>query len=987
MLSLATRNTINDIKNSISIIDFFHLNCRNGQTICAPSFIRSDHNPSFTVWHNSARDWSTGISYDIFSLKMLRDNQSFPEAFQDITGQPLFPHTQDPYETEHTFAKAIHTLRQNITDWHANLLTDPIINFKGKDIHLLSEYLKGRGITTNTAKSMKLGYNPKTQRLIFPLFKNGRVVYFIGRDLTGNCEAKFKYVKAKLDDNPIYESTFWGRETLRQPKKKYIKTFTDENSGEVFELDDNDPRNFTLVICEGMLDYASFRQDGWQVITPGTIHISRQDQTEVLNLAKSYKSVCICFDNDKRGQEAAIKLGKLFFEHRIKFTIGQTHNPDGSDSKYDINDYYSHGGNLQELVAASKNGLAFLADSFDDDDALYDFLEAASRWASPVDMARIQRELLGLTKPNPDYNPNDPTDTPVIPKFDKLAVKLIFKSINGPVPEKKIAQEVLEHNSILYNYNDSFYEFSGGRWQPIPDIAVFQYASDRLGIKAGAGKCRNVVTHIKGMAGQWAKFDTQHVMAFQNGVLDLESGEFFRHSPRFMNTIILNYCYSPSALCIKWRRFIVQVTGGNKKLMKQLQKAAGYVLFSDNSLQKMFALFGAGANGKSVFTGVLEQVFGSQNCSNVRADTLNSDFAGIHLQGALANFSYETPRKLNGAEETLKAVVSGDPIMSAHKGIDAVSFTSRAKWFINLNNILETTDISWGFLRRLIFLPFNQTFIGNKANPNLTRELLEELPGIFNWAYEGYKMLRKDMSFEQLEESTQLMEKMMAQVNNTFSFFCEAFRHNAAEFLKDSEQHNYLNEKDIYEMYKLWCKDNNEKPDTKRLFLERLRVCVQKYRPDVVISEPQHIDGVRGRVCTYYFPEIIPDNEPDFFAERRDENGQFLDTSDAPKTQPEEVIEDMAQADALADVDVDAALETLRANPNINSDMDRLIDRGKKAYDFCTSNPTEWFRAGCMDDFGWAALTTYIKANPLAGGMINFERHLAEYMSQRKQQQ
>ena len=45
----------------------------------------------------------------------------------------------------------------------------------------------------------------------------------------------------------------------------------------------------------------------------------------------------------------------------------------------------------------------------------------------------------------------------------------------------------------------------------------------------------------------------------------------------------------------KWRHFIEQVTGGNKKLMKQLQEAAGYMLFSDNSPQEMLALF-AGAN-------------------------------------------------------------------------------------------------------------------------------------------------------------------------------------------------------------------------------------------------------------------------------------------------------------------------------------------------------------------------------------------------------
>ena len=630
---------------------------------------------------------------------------------------------------------------------------------------------------------------------------------------------------------------------------------------------------------------------------------------------------------------------------------------------------------MEQLVKSAQNGLAFLADSFDTEDEIYYFLEAASRWASPVDMFKIRNELLSLVKINPDYNPDDPTDDPLIPKFSNGVIRAIFKAIDAPVPEKIIAQEVLQRKSILYNYNDSFYEFGQGRWYSIPDVKVFQYASDRLGIKASAGKCRNIVTHLKGMAGQWAEFDSQHVIAFTNGVLDLETGQFHKHSPEFMNTIILEYPYCATALCRKWRRFIEQVAKGNVALMKQLQKAAGYVLFADNSLQKMFALFGTGANGKSVYTGVLEAVFGSRNCSHVRPDRLSNEFDPIHMMGMLANFCYEAKPQMNGAEETLKAAISGDPITAAHKGVDAVSFTSRAKWFINLNNIMETADLSYGFLRRIIFLPFSETFTGEKANPDLMKELMEELPGIFNWAYEGYKMLRSDMKFEDLEEATKLMEQMVARVNNTFTFFCEAFRNNLTEYFTASESEEYPNDKTVYEAYKDWCKENNEKPTTKRDFLDRFRVFVQKYRPDAVISEPQKVDGIRGKVSTYYFPEILPVSQPDYFADRRDETGQFLDQSDPVSITPEEFAEEMSRVDVGRP-----------DSPHTQIFGDAV--EGAKIYDRCRHNPPEngnWWKdwrefGGFMTADAWGDLAAFMRANPLTPDDFGFWEHYEEWL-------
>lgn len=990
------RNILDNAKLSLDCRDFLNLHCSEGHSISAPQFIRSDdRNPSFAVYKDHCFDFATNQVFDIFDLKMLRDGQDLPSAFLDLTGQKLFPDHFDHQSAMPVDSAKINldNLNHQVSQWNSALLADPIITFNGKNIHLLSEYLAGRGITPDTCKHLMLGFDISRNRLMFPCFKNGHPVAWCGRELSGSSLPKYLKPKLDADENFGLEIVPWGLNTLRDPHKKSTRSQLGDDGSEFDEEYDN-PKDYTLVIVEGACDWASFAQEGWQVISPMGGHFRKSLYPFIINLAKNYKQVLLCFDNDKAGQSFQLKMARLFFEHRIKFICGHTKNPDGSDSKFDVNDYYSHGGSLDLLVKQATPGLVDYANSFDSLQDIADMLEQAARFASPLDMSTLRTALMKRVIPNPDFNPEDKASDPFIPEFDPFVLKDIFRDAKAIRPELAVADEVLAKHKIIYNYNDSFYYYKSGRWQAAAEAEILGFILKILGRKATNGKARAIMKDLQSIAGQWAKFDNQHVIAFTNGVLDLETGKFSKHSPDFMNTIKLNYAYSKIALCPRWSKFIHEVSKGNKQIIRQLQKAVGYILFADNSLQKMFALFGTGANGKSVFTGVVEQVFGSENTSHVRLDSLCSPFEAIHLNGKMLNISYENKRGLNGAEDILKAVVSGDPIMSAHKGVDSVSFTSRAKWFVNLNDVLETTDISWGFLRRLIFIPFNAHFDGNNADPHLMDTLLKELPGIFNWAYEGYKILREDMSFEELEEATKLLEQMMQHVNSSFAFFCEAFKDNAANFLKEgTETHRYPTSAEIYQYYKDWCKDNNEKPENKRIFLERFNTALLRYRPDVVISEPYHEDGVRGKVVKYYFPEILPDMEPDFFAERRDpDTGEFIDLSE-PVTMTDEQFMEQNQR-----IDLFGSLEDVEERQSVTKGFqpeteeakqrheDYMCEEGAKIYGRCLRDKDNWWKPylpayRSLTSFQWVALAYYLRRHPSSIDSIDFTKHYLEFLA------
>jgi len=60
---------------------------------------------------------------------------------------------------------------------------------------------------------------------------------------------------------------------------------------------------------------------------------------------------------------------------------------------------------------------------------------------------------------------------------------------------------------------------------------------------------------------------------------------------------------------------------------------------------------------------------------------------------------------------------------------------------ISTNQLPQFADKSMGIWRRMLFAPFEKTYPPQMRNPHLLNRLEVELPGIFNWAYRGMRML------------------------------------------------------------------------------------------------------------------------------------------------------------------------------------------------------------------------------------------------------
>jgi putative DNA primase/helicase len=99
----------------------------------------------------------------------------------------------------------------------------------------------------------------------------------------------------------------------------------------------------------------------------------------------------------------------------------------------------------------------------------------------------------------------------------------------------------------------------------------------------------------------------------------------------------------------------------------------------------------------------------------------------------------------------------------------------------------------------MIYVPFNKTIPEQDQNKNLVSELAEELPGIFNWAYEELASLQK-YGFSIPVKCRDAIKQYKREENPARSFLEDNFAYHP-EFMGVPTQ-------DLYRAYRKWCQDN-----------------------------------------------------------------------------------------------------------------------------------------------------------------------------------
>ena len=653
-------------------------------------------------------------------------------------------------------------------------------------------YLHSRGLTDADIDRLMIGRvtdGALRGRLFLPYFQSGYVCYYATRALPGGTFPESKYMKQKRDD--FCQHVPWGLQTLNRPGD-------------------------TLIIAEGYFDAASFECAGYPVISAITGNFSRDQIPVVLSVARKFSRVFLVYDNDlttHAGERFTERMATLLNRNRIPFVVGTVPHP-----YHDVSEYYAAGGDLSRIIDTAQDGVQYIASQYRNFDDLSKFVFTVARHTKRTRMDA----LLAHLKKTSD--------------FDVKLLDGLFRAATTAPPETIIVDEILRERQILYVSSVGFYEYQSGVWSRLQDDVIRGYADRAYGEFSTAQRVNAICNLLRVRALREVSFDRTPVWNFINGTLELDTGVFREHNPGDYCSVQATYPYNPAATHHAWSAFIADVTGDDPKQSELLQFIPAYALFQDCPHEKIFVLTGSGGNGKSRYLEILRQLFGEANVSHVTPRGLLDKFQRIQLKDSIINIAGEIKSDLQDAEEYMKQIASGETQSACYKSKDYINFTPRSKLVYACNGQLASGDTSDGLSRRLIIIDFKMQFVDTpdpndpyqrKKNINILDDLSTELQtgGIFNWAYEGYKLLRAVGYFTETNDQANLMEDFKQASNPVRVFWEDEYSE-----LQPME----LTYEQVYSDYLVWCSNNGNKPLTSQKFhIELKNVLRQSHISDV----------------------------------------------------------------------------------------------------------------------------------------------------------
>ena len=267
----------------------------------------------------------------------------------------------------------------------------------------------------------------------------------------------------------------------------------------------------------------------------------------------------------------------------------------------------------------------------------------------------------------------------------------------------------------------------------------------------------------------------QEILACRNGLLCLRTGEKRPHTPDFLGMNALDFDYNPLALAPLWESFMQEILPGDPAAIAVLQEMFGYLLSADLSQQKLFMLVGASRSGKGTVARVLRALLGYVNVVGPTLSSLKEPSGMeplINKRAAIISDARLDGRNQHEIVERLLTISGEDAISVPRKYKSAWNGTLGVRFLILSNELPRFTDASGVIASRFILVRMRQSFYG-KEDPDLTKKLLTELPGILNWGLVGLRRLRERGHFVQPESSLEAIDTLESLASPTRAFVKE----------------------------------------------------------------------------------------------------------------------------------------------------------------------------------------------------------------------
>jgi len=262
--------------------------------------------------------------------------------------------------------------------------------------------------------------------------------------------------------------------------------------------------------------------------------------------------------------------------------------------------------------------------------------------------------------------------------------------------------------------------------------------------------------------------DPREIICCQNGLLDVRNNRLLPPTPAFFSLNSISIDYDPKAPSpTRFLSFLDDTFGNDDESKKLLKWWFGYCMTQDTRFQKMLMLVGESRSGKGVLTRMLQKLVGRTAYCSMKFHRMADRFA---FQDALGKSVLVFPDARIGGKLDQSAVVADllsitgeDPIPIDRKFGDSITEQLKCRIMIVSNEPLKLHDTSGALRNRLLLINFPYARAEEDQDRNLEHSLDPELPGILNWAIEGWHELQAAGRFFQPGSGIAQIETFAAQ--------------------------------------------------------------------------------------------------------------------------------------------------------------------------------------------------------------------------------
>ena len=646
-------------------------------------------------------------------------------------------------------------------------------------------------------------------RIMFPYWKGGKVVYFIGRDPEWTKETQHgKYIK-----QPVHTES-----------RAYISEVIDNN---VFYGEDSIKRQDTCMITEGVTDCIMAIQSGVPCISPVTVRIKDSEKEHALELVKRMKTVYVCNDNEDNnaGRDGAIETAEYLESNGIQSELIELPRHAGID-KIDLAEFLSNHDSTA-LMNLPRNNVWSIK------------LQAVTVPSDAVGKAQILLKFI-----TSDLAAMDPTMREV---FVRNEVRTKFEMEKSDT--NKILKRAESELKTIVKLDDRFFDERGSlkvksmaeylmslnRFITLEDTKLLYYYSDGVYIPQGEDLINRAVQTLLGDASKihhvseivhFIKYETiikrssinkeTCRIPLKNGVYNLETDKLEEHTPDNIFIHQIPVTYDRDAECPNTKKFISEITDpAHPEDIQTIFEYIGYCLVPDTRIQRALMCIGDGSNGKSKLLEAIGAFIGPDNSSSESLQELENDqYSKAELFGKLVNIFPDLASSAIYENSVFKMLVGDEGMIRAVRKLEhPFRFKNTARLIFSANNLPPVPADNFAYMRRWILLEFPHKFEGDDIDINLMVKIVtpEEHSGLLNVVIPALKAIIKNGDYTNIQSTDEINRLYRIHSDPIAMFADECVVYSESDCVKTF----------MYEYYVNWCKDKGKDPKHAPVFSKR----------------------------------------------------------------------------------------------------------------------------------------------------------------------